>query len=407
MPFIYDWVNAMRTIVRSLAFAGLVFSNSSLALDRFNGVDPVDIQHVDTVELLERVDSLLERVEALERSTADDERFIAALTELDAEALLDDEDGANASALLCKVPAEALLLRAQRLIKIAPRLLASYEMDANIEPEFIGPTSILLMTNIARTVSGCEQQALRVVQLARREWRFSERSHYRLFDAAADAVELGLRFRLDFQKYGRSAIDATDMLQAVRLVSKNFTQLQIDEPLHSLQNYEADLERVVATRASPVWRVQGTEDAKLLRRRAFRCGFVAFGDLELSAFPSGTEFLYDQGQKQAAAAWALAQIFQTSEAERSKSELNHAEFVFAAYGKANTQLEIERAARSIRVLPRKDAPSLAYVSFFEHQFIVESGAEEQSSQGKARAYSATEIEQAFRHSRAFGELHGD
>lgn len=396
----------MRMIV-SMAIAVFALSAASAA-DRFNAVEPVDISKVNTEVMLKNIDRLLDAIEALERNTPDDERLAEALDELDFGELVDPEgDGAYASALLCKVPPEQLLKRVNQFEKIAPRLFAVSEFisEDSIGPAFV-PSLMLLWTNVARTVPGCEQQALQWVKLARRHWTISQPSERTFFEAAADTVELGLRFRLDVQKTGHSTIDAADMLRASKAISKVAESLEFDEQIRSLQAYATDLERVIATRASPIWQVRGTEDAKL-RRLIRRCGYVSLGDLDLPAFPSPTEFLYADGQKQAAAAWALAKLFRTEDAEVSRSDLNYAEFVFAAYGRANTALEIERAARSIRIIERKNAPPLAYISFFEHQFIIESGADARSrTHNEAKVYTASEIESEFRASSVFRELGG-
>lgn len=395
----------MRMIVSCIAIAVFAFSAASAA-DRFNAVESVDISKVDTESLLKTVDAVLQHVETLARTTPDADRFAEALEELDYGDILDPEgNGAYFAAMLCKVPAERALDRVSRFANIASRVLNSDEINGSSQPDTV-PWLMLVATNLARTVPGCERHALQWVKLARQNWTISQPSQRAFFEAAADAVELGLRFRLDVQKTGPSSIDAADMLRASKAISKVAERLEFELPLASLQAYESDLERVIATRASPIWRVRGTEDAKL-QIRVRRCGFSGIGITELPAFPSPTEFLYADGQKQAAAAWALAKLFRTEDAEVSRSDLNYAEFVFAAYGRANTALEVERAARSIRIIERKNAPPLAYISFFEHQFIIESGvAARSSTHNEAKIYTASEIESEFRGSSVFRQLGG-
>lgn len=395
----------MRMIIGCFAFAVFAYSQASAA-DRFNAVEPVDISKVNTEVLLKSVDAVLGDVETLARTTSDGDRLAEALAEFDVETILDPEgDGAYAAAMLCKVPAEQALPRVRRFAKTASKVLDSYDLDGSQRPDS-APWLIMQVSNLARTVPGCEQQALRWVKLARQSWTISQPTQRPFFEATADAVELGLQFRLDVQKTGRSAIDAAEMLRASKAISKVAEKLAFELPLEALQVYESDLERVLATRASPIWRVRGTEEAKL-RTRMLRCGYSGIGLTELPAFPSPTEFLYADGQKQAAAAWALAKLFETEDAERSDSSLNYAEFVFAAYGRANTALEIERAARSIRLVERENAPPLAYISFFEHQFIVESGIKASSiGRNEAKFYTAVEIESEFRGSSVFRQLAG-
>ena len=405
----------MRTIVGILGIACLAISGLAVAQDRFNGVKQVDLSQLNVDRLLDRYDRVLQTLEVLERNTPDDARLAEAINELDIEALLgaggDDEEESDVAALLCKVPAEKLLTRIARLVKIAPRFVQAMESEEehieNIEQEVLAPSLVLLLINAARTQAGCETQALRLLEFARRDWQFSKQTNRRFFDAVADAVSMGLRFRLDQQSKGHSSINAAQMLRASKKVSSYAAQVNFDAPVDSLERYETDLEHVIATRRSPIWRVQGLENAKLDRRMR-TCGFVSLGSFDLPAFPSPTEFLYADGQKQAAAAWALAHIFKLPEAEKSHSSLNYAEFVFAAYGKENTVLEIERAARSIYLTEWKDAPPLAYIRFFEHQFIISSGVDAaQSASGKAVIYTPAEIEQHFRESTFFRQLSGN
>lgn len=186
--------------------------------------------------------------------------------------------------------------------------------------------------------------------------------------------------------------------------------------LSDFEDYDAEFKRAISNLQSPVWRVKTDVLAKVINTRRNICGTGKWMAALVASFlapewPTALAVLHAKRQDQVVAAYELADLFDTksqlSGFNNHLSEIENAPdgkvLIWQAYGKEQTQAELQRAADAITLSAPENG--LAIVKLFGHEFLLASG--EHNSQEPSQAtrwYTLAEIQANFRDSYAFKAL---
>lgn len=189
------------------------------------------------------------------------------------------------------------------------------------------------------------------------------------------------------------------------------------EQLEQLAAYDKEFVAVASLSEAPVLGLNPNTAPKVrVPRFYFHVLGHAFSEiadfLTMPNWPSSMSLLEARGLHRAAAAYALADIFdapqQLSPVNRSALERNGKsplELVERAYGKTQLRAEMARATQSIR--PLAGNARAVGVRVFEHAFLLPSGERKHCAQPTSiRWFSQAEIIQNFRDSHAYRQLMG-
>ena len=186
--------------------------------------------------------------------------------------------------------------------------------------------------------------------------------------------------------------------------------------LSGFQDYDAEFKRALSQ--PPVWQVNVDILAEVIdtgRKRPWIGEWLtaAFAGFLAPEWPAALTVLRAKHQDQAVAAYVLAKIFDTTNKlsaynghlSELETALESRDLIWQAYGKAETQAELQRAANAITLSAPENG--LAIVKLFGHEFLLASG--EHNSQEPSRPtrwYTLAEIQANFRDSYAFKALAG-
>jgi hypothetical protein len=319
-------------------------------------------------------------------------------------------------------------MRAEEEIELTPA--QANQAHQLLQPVLTGFIDSWITT--AGNYVGCTQQAINFAEFASADHsnRFAKAmlgmTQSGLLLALADGNEnrVAEALRKREQSLAKFLIEANRMfleLQALNPTASAEMGDTVAEMLEPFTNYDTEFKRVTARRLSPVWRADLQAPAKIHVIRRLTCGFgTGFADLftVLIApnWPSATAVLQARDAHEAAAAYALAALFNTTNKLSAinsmplavRQGMDERDIVWRAYGKAETAAEMQRAAASIELTAAQNG--LAIVRIFGHEFLLTSGTEDtvktNSSPIQTQWYTRAEIIDAFRASSEFRALSG-
>ncbi len=195
----------------------------------------------------------------------------------------------------------------------------------------------------------------------------------------------------------------------------DFSATDVAETFDLINQYDDEFTRLVTQMRSPIWRVGATAAPKIATIGHWRCGTpAAMADIFLAfaapSWPNATAVLKARDANQILAAYTLARWFETenqiSFTNRERfwvEESSTTNYVWQAYGKAETRAEFERAANTITLSAPENG--LAIVKLFGHEFLLASGEHNSREPTTAtRWYTLAEIQANFRNSSVFKVL---
>jgi hypothetical protein len=270
-----------------------------------------------------------------------------------------------------------------------------------------GMRPTLLLAYVGLNFRSCPAQALAVLDHARNMPPGAQDGHAELNRLRHALTRLGVQFEMGTAKQPtREILQLLDQMLAVLRIE----QLDDAEDVKPVLDYRDALRQVSLGTQTPRWTVyRSTGQAKVSRHLYDHYPLaVLFGEMGdaamFPAWPNEVVLLLAEGQAEAAAAYALADLFEIRQAPNSSFQYDEAELVWQVYGKEATQSAIEAAAQNIEVLQIGDE-RLAILTLFGHEFALTSGRVDRGSEDTQWLEQA-EIEAEFRRSSASLGLSG-
>jgi hypothetical protein len=273
---------------------------------------------------------------------------------------------------------------------------------------------------ISAAAAGCKPQALDYADLA------LDDSTNELADGILGMTRSGLLLRAANHETGiEEALKArsTAMAQFLRggktlaaFAVRNSLQTKKDalSQFQDFSDYDDEFNRTIALLQAPLWQVAAEIDPIVKKIR--RHGDVSWLSEVIAAllapeWPTALEVLAKRKQKQTAAAFVLAGLFDS--AEELSGFNNHLlddkdaiALVWQAYGKSETKAELERATK--RITLSASEYGIAIITLFGHQFLLPSAESKMTPEGESTHwFTLAEIQANFRNSYAFQELMGE
>lgn len=232
-----------------------------------------------------------------------------------------------------------------------------------------------------------------------------------LADGSSLAVDSALKLRSKALRDVRLGYDRFAAGQGDYEDLKEFKHQVLD----MLERHEQAFQGMTAAQHTPIWRVDMPSSPKVAKRARPRCGTVEVwqalsAQLLMPNWPTGIAVLRARGADEAAAAYALAQLFEGPQELIQENDqpglwrpATPQELVWRAYGKATVQAELERAAKTISLSAERGG--VATVQVFGHSFLLTSGEADLPELSKpTRWYTQAEIAANFRNSHGYRAL---
>jgi hypothetical protein len=276
---------------------------------------------------------------------------------------------------------------------------------------------------ITATAVGCAPQALRYADFALAD------ATDELTDGILGMTRSGLLLKATDGNAARmaQALDARAkamalFLHAARKLAafseSNGLQSKADAraQLETFEDYDVEFKRTVSLTQTPIWRVAASANPKV-SEHGLLCNLGPWMSRLVAGFlvpewPSALAVLSAKEQHEAAAAYALAELFDApnklSGFNSGVSMLDQPKantLVWRAYGATETKLELERAANSITLSAPENG--VAIVKLFGHAFLLPSANRNNRMPAQGiHWYTLAEIQADFRDSYAYRELSG-
>ena len=200
-------------------------------------------------------------------------------------------------------------------------------------------------------------------------------------------------------------VSARNVLQSLQVLERGAPFLK-----EIVDAYREQLEKVALSGQTPRWDVdpsRATPRAEVMRR--YGCGFVGLARmLEGFAFPlwpHPVRLLESAGHTDAAAAWALADLFNEGGIGHSGTAgYDPAALVRRVYGQTAVRAALQQAADQLQVV-RQPHGTLAWITVYGQSFVINAGAKDDEG-SDTRWWTVEEIRTALRASGVWQQLWG-
>lgn len=169
--------------------------------------------------------------------------------------------------------------------------------------------------------------------------------------------------------------------------------------------YEHRLQEVLHTRQAPRWRVIPDEEApRVSRFIRHRCGMQGMATAMIPLWPNEVSLLEARGDHQAAAAWALADLFGLRPRSSIASDsYEPAAVIWRTYGQAATRKALQHAVDHIHIRQVYSEGKLAWITLFGQELVLESGSNDNQT---TTWWDQAQIREHFMRSAAWQALWG-
>lgn len=200
-------------------------------------------------------------------------------------------------------------------------------------------------------------------------------------------------------------VSARNVLQSLQVLERGAPFLK-----EFVDAYREQLEKVALSGQTPRWDVdpsRATPRAEVMRR--YGCGFVGlariFEGFAFPLWPHPVRLLESAGHGDAAAAWALADLFKEGGLHHSGAAgYDAAGLIRRVHGQASVRAALQQAADELRVVQQAHG-TLAWITLYGQSFVINAGGPD--DQGSAtRWWTADEIRTALRASSGWQQLWG-